>query len=84
MNISGVSAGCPELLSRVKEVQPKLHVFGHIHESYGSEITEDTTFVNAASIDKLTHNLTNAPVVIGESNHLELSLTKIIPCKAKR
>jgi Icc-related predicted phosphoesterase len=31
----GVKAGCAELLERVREVKPRLHVFGHIHEARG-------------------------------------------------
>jgi Icc-related predicted phosphoesterase len=43
-----VYAGCPELRKRVIEVKPKLHVFGHIHESGGSIVTNPTVFVNAS------------------------------------
>lgn len=33
LTLSGVRAGCVELLSVVQnKVQPKYHVFGHIHE----------------------------------------------------
>ncbi|WP_163993287.1 metallophosphatase domain-containing protein [Pyxidicoccus caerfyrddinensis] len=32
---SGVSAGCEDLLARVRQVRPRLHVFGHIHEAHG-------------------------------------------------
>ena len=27
--------GCEYLLERVKKMKPRLHIFGHIHESYG-------------------------------------------------
>jgi Icc-related predicted phosphoesterase len=40
--------GCSRLLSRIKEVQPQLHCFGHIHPSYGFQIIGGTTFANAA------------------------------------
>jgi len=43
--------GCSRLLSRVKEVKPRLHCFGHIHPSYGFKISGSTTFVNAAICD---------------------------------
>lgn len=29
--------GCPALLGEVWRVRPRLHVFGHVHEGYGSE-----------------------------------------------
>lgn len=40
--------GCPVLLDRVAKIKPKLHVFGHIHESYGIKKSYGCTFVNAA------------------------------------
>jgi Icc-related predicted phosphoesterase len=46
--ISGLHAGCRELLDGVMRVRPKLHVFGHIHGAYGVFQTEHTTFVNAS------------------------------------
>ena len=45
---SGESAGCAELLSRVLEVKPKLHVFGHMHPSHGVLERDGITFVNAS------------------------------------
>ena len=44
----GRLVGCPYLANRVKTIKPKLHVFGHIHESYGSVKIDDTIYVNAA------------------------------------
>ncbi|KDQ11146.1 hypothetical protein BOTBODRAFT_114901 [Botryobasidium botryosum FD-172 SS1] len=58
------SSGCHTLLKRVQEtIQPRLHVFGHIHEGHGCEIHSwgsngdgengwtgpETIFVNAAN-----------------------------------
>ncbi len=47
-------AGCPYLLERVREIKPKLHCFGHIHEHYGTRRLanpkySDTLFVNAST-----------------------------------
>ncbi|KIO29423.1 hypothetical protein M407DRAFT_227934 [Tulasnella calospora MUT 4182] len=36
----GVHAGCPTLLSRIAELKPRLHVFGHIHESRWSRVQQ--------------------------------------------
>lgn len=33
-----VHAGCPALLERVSQIQPRLHVFGHIHEGRGATL----------------------------------------------
>lgn len=51
---SGNEVGCPDLRDRVLQgLKLKLHVFGHIHESYGQVRLEgygaDTLFVNAAT-----------------------------------
>lgn len=42
------SVGCEELRKRVLEVQPKVHVFGHIHEGYGYFSEGKTQYVNAS------------------------------------
>lgn len=47
----GQFVGCEDLLKRVKEVKPKIHMFGHIHEGYGVKEEDGTLFVNASSLD---------------------------------
>ena len=54
----GRRVGCEDLLRRVREVRPRLHVFGHIHEAAGRYDEDGTTFVNACVEDGGT------PVVI--------------------
>lgn len=44
----GEEVGDRALLTRVTELRPAYHVFGHVHESSGTEIRGETTFVNAA------------------------------------
>lgn len=44
--------GCKYLRDRVRSVRPKLHVFGHIHGSYGQTVIDGTTFVNASYVDE--------------------------------
>jgi len=41
-------AGCRELLETVMRVQPRLHVFGHVHAASGMVTLGETVFVNAA------------------------------------
>ena len=43
---SGMNVGCVILKDSVLKIRPKLHVFGHIHLSYGMEVNENTTFGN--------------------------------------
>ena len=52
LNSLGVEhVGCQDLLKRVREVKPKYHVFGHIHEGHGRLISGGTTFINCALMD---------------------------------
>ena len=50
--VSGERVGCEDLMARVREVRPRLHLFGHIHEGYGSFHDGKTLFVNASSCDE--------------------------------
>ncbi|CAI9735082.1 metallophosphoesterase domain-containing protein 1-like isoform X1 [Octopus vulgaris] len=60
---SGLRAGCVDLLNTIqKRVQPKFHVFGHIHEDYGILTNKTTTFINASSCS-INYCLTNPPIV---------------------
>ena len=41
--------GCKFLMKEISErIQPKLHVFGHIHEAAGLQTNGATIFINAA------------------------------------
>lgn len=63
---SGEEVGCVDLLEAVKVVQPRYHVFGHIHEDYGVfELPEfpKTTFVNASVLNE-KYEVCHAPVVV--------------------
>jgi len=44
--------GSPELLQTVQQINPKYHLFGHIHTQYGIKKTPSTTFINAALFDR--------------------------------
>ncbi len=59
----GMNVGCEDLAKRVVEIAPKVHIFGHIHESYGQLDFGGTLYVNA-SICTLWHEPTNPPVII--------------------
>jgi predicted phosphodiesterase len=36
----GDSIGCPHLFRAVRRSRPKVHVFGHVHKSYGAEMVD--------------------------------------------
>lgn len=61
---SGEKVGCTDLLDRVLKVEPKLHVFGHIHHR-GGELRKigKTTFVNAAILNE-AYQYGHEPVVV--------------------
>lgn len=47
-NSYGKSSGSEYLRDKVFEINPKYHIFGHIHESPGTEKHKGITFINAA------------------------------------
>jgi len=55
--------GCPYLRSKVFEVKPIVHIFGHIHYSYGVHEENGTLFINASTLNERYH-VTNKPVVV--------------------
>jgi Icc-related predicted phosphoesterase len=55
-------AGCEMLLARVKQVKPKLHIFGHIHEGYGSLVQDGVEYINASIMDE-SYTPVNQPTV---------------------
>ncbi len=48
-NHAGIACGCRDLLDRVFVVKPRLHVFGHIHESAGRSDIDGIIFLNAST-----------------------------------
>lgn len=58
----GLPLGCDDLLEKVLQIKPQYHVFGHIHEGYGSTRRNDTTFINASVCDG-RYNPVNRPIV---------------------
>lgn len=59
----GRRVGCEELGRARARVRPRLHVFGHIHEAYGSERADGILSVNACSCD-IAYRAVNAPIVV--------------------
>jgi Icc-related predicted phosphoesterase len=57
--------GCEELLSRVRQLQPRLHVFGHIHEARGEYALHGlaTRFLNVSSTPLMEPGI-RPPVVV--------------------
>lgn len=63
-NGNGDHCGCGALLDALNNrVQPRIHVFGHVHESYGTLEADGITFINA-SICNGQFRPINRPIVI--------------------
>jgi len=59
----GEHAGDQELAEAIKRVKPRVNVFGHIHESYGSVESGGTTFINVCICDGMNRPV-NSPVTL--------------------
>lgn len=60
---SGIKLGCEELAQNLKVVQPKLHLFGHIHHAAGSTKRSNTKFFNLSILDE-RHRIMHSPLVL--------------------
>ncbi len=49
--VRGDFAGCADLLHTIQKIQPRYHLFGHIHEGYGITKEGDTVCINASNVD---------------------------------
>lgn len=56
--------GCEHLRQALARIQPKLHVFGHIHASHGTHTTPDTTFINAAIVGGRNLEVRHKPTML--------------------
>lgn len=66
--IGGDVVGCGHLLSKVINSNIKLHICGHIHESYGHQYLQDKLLVNASVLDE-NYVMKNKPHIIDSSNY---------------
>ena len=69
----GGNVGCEELLKKVSDIKPKIHVFGHIHEGAGYVFDGTTHFFNASVLND-RYEFRNKPITIDwnpETNAIE-------------
>lgn len=55
--------GCCDLIEKVLEIKPRIHVFGHIHEDCGIVEKDNITFINASVLNH-KYVYTNTPVLL--------------------
>lgn len=63
MTYSGEYVGCIDLAKKIKEIKPKICIFGHIHQSYGMIKKDGITYINACSLDE-QYKPKNEPIVV--------------------
>lgn len=61
--LDGELVGCPYLLGAIDRVKPKLAVYGHIHEGYGTYKHGKTRLINASTCTR-AYRPTNKPIVV--------------------
>ena len=59
----GGAIGCEELTLARRRIEPGLHVFGHIHEAYGTHLEDGILSVNACNCN-LQYRPVNPPIVV--------------------
>jgi Icc-related predicted phosphoesterase len=59
--INGENVGCEDLLKKLQQVKPNVHVCGHIHESYGTKKKGETKFINASILNE-HYELAHRPI----------------------
>ena len=60
---NSISRGEKGLLEKVKIIQPQVHLFGHIHASYGQTKIGNTLFINASAYQASKQMIVNPPIV---------------------
>jgi Icc-related predicted phosphoesterase len=71
------SVGCVDLLNAILKIQPKLHLFGHIHFSGGNNlVTPKTIFANASICDE-AYLVNNKPLVINVDSNKQFSIATV-------
>lgn len=65
--LKGQQVGCERLAERIDFLQPKMSIFGHIHEARGIFKNKYTHFVNAAVVN-LQYQVVHAPYVFNSKD----------------
>lgn len=62
ITVGGQHVGCEDLLLKVREIAPEVHICGHIHEAYGAVEMDGTRFINASILNE-RYAMVNRPLV---------------------
>ena len=55
--VLGEELGCEELELAVDRIQPRYHIFGHIHGGYGKKWRSNTSFINCSALHRQSPQL---------------------------
>jgi predicted phosphohydrolase len=59
----GEAVGCADLRAELGRIAPRLHVFGHVHEGWGTAEVDGIRFVNACNCSE-RYRPVQAPIVV--------------------
>lgn len=72
------NVGCYELLKEIQErIKPRVSVFGHVHEGYGTTFDGETLYVNASSVD--LHYVPNRHAIVIDVPHDQSKPAMVVP-----
>lgn len=74
-------AGDRDLLKKILDIKPKVHVCGHIHEAYGTTLQFGIKFINACILNE-AYELVNKPIVFELSAATSILATPKMPIEA--
>ncbi len=65
---SGNLRGLKKLKKRIQEIRPQLHLFGHIHVSYGQMKIGNVTYINPSNYNAVPAKIVNPPIIFNTQN----------------
>ena len=63
LTMRGEHVGCEDLFDKICDIQPRIHVFGHIHWSYGHVCFNEIEFINASVLTE-EYKYQNKPIQV--------------------
>lgn len=66
LDSAGRHFGSTKLFEKVTELKPKFHLFGHVHDAYGTNVWKDITFVNGSVVNDKYSLMLNRPLQVVE------------------
>jgi Icc-related predicted phosphoesterase len=60
----GLHLGCPHLKEELKRIQPRLHVFGHVHAGHGTRRGEVVHSINASVVGGGDFEVRHGPTLV--------------------